>query len=63
MYFVKSRDIASALKAVETSTPAHANFVRAIGRREESWFDYVFHLPGDAARELSLAVLCFHFPA
>jgi hypothetical protein len=62
VYFVKGQQIQSPLLQIERSTSSHANYVNLDGKREESWFNYVFHLPGDAERRLQLAVLCFHFP-
>jgi hypothetical protein len=62
VYFVKGQQIQSPLNQVERTTAAHQNYVSLDGKREESWFNYVFHLPGDSERRLRLAVLCFHFP-
>jgi hypothetical protein len=62
MYFVKGRQILSPLSHIEMTTGSHPNYVRFANKRDESWFNYLFHLPGDRQRHLRLAVLCFHFP-
>jgi hypothetical protein len=50
IHFVMGKEITPVLKAVESSTPSHPNFVSFEGRPSESWFDYRFHLPGDKPR-------------
>lgn len=62
VYFVKGQQIQSPLTQIERTTAEHPNYVTLEGRPEESWYSYVFHLPGDPERRLQLAVLCFHFP-
>jgi hypothetical protein len=62
IYFVHNKGIADVLDAVEAETPEHPCFVRAAGTREESWFSYVFHLPGDPGSHVQLNILCFHMP-
>lgn len=60
--FIDSKEITTPLKAIEESTPTHPCFISARDKREESWFNYEFHLPADSGRSLHLAVLCFHIP-
>jgi hypothetical protein len=62
VYFVDTKEMAAPLKAIEDTTPGHPEYVAFKGRREESWFSYEFHLPGDPGRSVQLAVLCFHLP-
>jgi hypothetical protein len=62
VYFIDTKEVAAPLKAIEESTPQHACFVAAKGKRHESWFSYEFHLPGDHSRPVQIAVLCFHLP-
>jgi hypothetical protein len=45
--FVENKEITTVLTAIETGTPEHPCFVAARGRREQSWFNFEFHLPGD----------------
>jgi hypothetical protein len=62
IYFMDTKEMMAPLKAIEESTPKHAMYVASKGRREESWFSYEFHLPGDPGRSVQVAVLCFHLP-
>lgn len=62
IYFVHNKRIVDVLESIEAETPKHSCFVRASGKREESWFSYEFHLPGDADRRLEMNILCFHMP-
>ncbi|MBZ5612153.1 MAG: hypothetical protein LAP38_28170 [Acidobacteriia bacterium] len=62
VYFVPTKDMSAPLKAIDESTRAHGCFVADLGRKEESWFGFDFHLPGDPGRLIKLNVLCFHLP-
>lgn len=62
MLFVENKDLSAVLEAIRSLSETHPSFVRTEGRREESWFSFVFHLSGDRNRQLKLAVLAFHFP-
>lgn len=62
VYFVGTREITAPLKAIEETTASHPCFVADKGKREESWFRYEFHLPGDESRPVHVSVLCFHLP-
>ena len=58
VYFISTKEMAAPLKAIENSTPSHPCFITAKGKRDESWFLYELHLPGDHSRPLQLAILC-----
>lgn len=60
--FDRNKDISASLKAIESATPSHSNYLGSIGKNEEGWFDYRFHIRGDRNREVRIAVLVFHFP-
>jgi hypothetical protein len=62
VYFIDSKEMSAPLNAIQESTSTHSCFVSAKGKKEESWFKYEFHLPGDHGRSLQLAILCFHIP-
>lgn len=62
IYFVNTKEMVAPLRAIEETTSQHPCFVRSTGKRDDSWFDYTFHLPGDMSRQLYLSILCFHFP-
>jgi hypothetical protein len=55
-----TKEMTAPLKAIEESTPKHQVFIAAKGKREDSWFTYEFHLPGDPGRSVQLAVMCLH---
>jgi len=62
IYFVDTKEISGALKTIEESTSTHPCFVASKGKREEAWFRYEFHLPGDSSRPIHVSILCFHLP-
>jgi hypothetical protein len=62
IYFMDTKEVISPLRAIEATTNEHPCFVKFRGKREESWFDYEFHLPGDTSRSVYVSILCFHFP-
>ena len=62
VYFVPTKEMTAPLKAIHDSTPEHPAFIAAKGKRDESWFHYDFHLPGDRGRLVHVAILCFHLP-
>jgi hypothetical protein len=62
IYFMDAKEMAAPLKAIEADTPGHPCFVKLNGKREDSWFDYTFHLPGDKGVPIRLSMLCFHLP-
>ena len=62
VYFVDTREMIAPLKAIEESTGKHPRYVANKGKREESWFKYEFHLPGDSSRTVHVSILCFHLP-
>lgn len=62
IYFVDTKAMIAPLASIEESTPKHPCFVASLGKREESWFRYDFHLPGDHGRRVHVAILCFHLP-
>jgi hypothetical protein len=62
IYFMDTKAMVAPLKAVEEETRKHGCFIRAVRKREESWFEFEFHLPGDKERSVTLTVLCFHLP-
>jgi hypothetical protein len=61
--FSKRRDFSAVIDSVRDTVPQHACCKRARGQRGETRFEYVFHQPGDANREISLTVLVFNVPS
>ncbi len=62
VYFVDTKEMSAPLKAIDESTPQHACFVKSNDKKNESWFDYTFHLPHDTGVFIRLSILCFHLP-
>lgn len=62
IYFVRQQEMSTILRTIETNTPSHPCCVALIGRTEDTWFSYEFHLPGDTGRNVQLAIMCFHIP-
>lgn len=60
--FVKNKEIAPVLSTIQEQLPDHACFVKDGGVKQEGWFRFEFHLPGDENRLVKVAVLVFHFP-
>jgi hypothetical protein len=62
IYFMNTKEVMAPLTAINETTNQHRCFVKFRGKRDESWFDYEFHLPGDTSRSVFVSILCFHFP-
>lgn len=60
--FVKNKNISSVIQEIENVTKEQSNFVKYVGKSDESWFNFIFSLPNDKEREIKLAVLLFHTP-
>ena len=60
--FVKNKNLSSVLKKVEERTPDHSNYLGFVDRKQETWFNYRFHINGDPNREVKLGALFFHIP-
>lgn len=60
--FVQNSEFTDILSKIKIATPKHSNFLKELNEKDESWFNYKFHLNGDRNRELQLAVISFHLP-
>lgn len=60
--FVKQKDFTSILNKVETETLKHPNYLGFVGKTDENWFNYRFHINGDRNREVQLAVQVYNIP-
>ena len=60
--FVKNKDLSSVLQTAEEVTPDHPNHLGFVDKKEDTWFNYRFHINGDPNREVKLGVLFFHIP-
>jgi hypothetical protein len=62
VYFVDTKEMVAPLKAIKETTASHPCYIAAKPQREESWFQFEFHLPGDPSRGVHVAILSFHLP-
>ena len=60
--FVRNKDLSSVLQTAEEVTPDHPNHLGFVDKKEDTWFNYRFHINGDPNREVKLGVLFFHIP-
>lgn len=60
--FVPIRAFSTALEGARAALRGLDNFVREDAPVAESWFDFVFHFPGDTSRSIRVALLLVHTP-
>lgn len=60
--FVDRKDFSSVLKQIIETTQQHSCHVQYLGAKDETWHNFVFHLPGDPGRKVKVSVLAFHLP-
>ncbi|WP_442588992.1 hypothetical protein ACSBL2_23495 [Pedobacter sp. AW31-3R] len=60
--FVQNNEFTDVLHKIETSSKKHENYLKDLGKKDETWFNYKFHLNDDRNRELDLAIISFHLP-
>jgi hypothetical protein len=60
--FVRNKDFSSVLNTAEEVTPDHPNFLSFVGKVDETWLNYRFHINDDKNREVKLTILLFHLP-
>lgn len=60
--FVRNKDLSSVLQTAEEVTPNHSNYLGFGDKKEDTWFNYRFHINDDRNREVKLGVLFFHIP-
>lgn len=61
--FVRNKDFTSVIETVKESIQAHENFIKFIDQKDESWFNYIFHLNGDKNKEIKVAIMLYHIPS
>lgn len=60
--FVRNKNLSSVLQTAEEVTPNHSNYLDFVDKKEDTWFNYRFHINDDRNREVKLGVLFFHIP-
>lgn len=60
--FVPNKDFTSVVETAKEASPKHSNFLKYVDEKDETWFNYEFHLDGDRNRVVKLAVMLYHTP-
>ncbi len=60
--FVRRKDFGAVIEKIPTTVTQHPHYRRELGQKGAAEWHYRFVLPGDATRELTLAVIAFHLP-
>lgn len=61
--FVPNKGFSSVLQTIRDTTPRHAQFLRLESEADDSWFNYIFTIPGDDNRIIQLAIMAYHMPS
>jgi hypothetical protein len=59
--FVKNKEFTNVLTTIETEIKDHPYFVREQGKKGETSFSYIFHLPQDNNKNVYFEVMAFHY--
>lgn len=60
--FNRNKDFTKVVESIENSMSKHSAMKRALNRRSETVFQYVFSNPDDRNREMVMSVLAFNIP-
>lgn len=61
LFFVTNNDFSNVLKIVKSDISKHPYYLKDNGTKGESSFSYIFHLPQDKDKKVSLEILLFHY--
>lgn len=61
--FVRNKDFTSVIQSAKESIQTHENFIKFVNEKDESWFNYIFHLNGDKNKEIKVAIMLYHTPS
>lgn len=59
--FVTNKDFSNVLQTIETEIRTHPYFIKEEGKRGETSYSYIFHLPQDINKRVYFEVLSFHY--
>lgn len=62
VFFVENKNFTAVIEQVEDTAGQHFNYLGFNGRKDETVFNFRFHLNGDPDRQVKVAVLLFHLP-
>jgi|SRR5690554_50032 len=60
--FVPNKDFSSVVETAKEASPKHSNYLKYVDEKDETWFNYEFHLDDDRNRVVKLAVMLYHTP-
>jgi hypothetical protein len=63
LLFVRNKELGPVLNQIAPAAEGHPCWVAISTPGGQGWQNFKFHLPQDATRGVSLAVLCFHLPS
>ncbi len=61
LMFVRNKDFSSVLNTIEEEAKKHSCFKKAVGKRGESSFSYLFCLPQDINKIVHFEIMAFHY--
>ncbi|MEQ6355200.1 hypothetical protein ABNX05_11280 [Lysinibacillus sp. M3] len=61
--FVRNKDFTNVIETAKESIQTHDNFIKFVDQKDESWFNYIFHLNGDKNKEIKVAIMLYHIPS
>lgn len=60
--FVRNVDFTDVLRKVKEHISEHAQYIRFVGERDETWLSYEFRMIEDPSRVVEMAVMLYHLP-
>jgi hypothetical protein len=60
--FVRNKDFSSVLTTIDEVTPNHPNYIKKLEQSDETWSNWLLHLPDDENRGVYVAVMAYHIP-
>ncbi len=59
--FVQNQSFSDVLETIQKDTSTHPYYTKDIGKRGESSFSYLFHLPQDKNKPVEVEIMAFHY--
>jgi hypothetical protein len=60
--FVPNKEFSAVLDTGMAIISEHSNYIEYVDSKDETWFNYIFHLNGDRNRMVKLAMMFYHLP-
>ncbi|QTM98152.1 hypothetical protein ERJ70_01795 [Sediminibacillus dalangtanensis] len=58
--FVRNNDFSSIVNKAKEAMNKHSCFLKEETQKDETWFNYTFHMEGDKNKEIKVALLLYH---